>query len=146
MSLHTYSYRILLSFSFILPYSSPALLQSAQLSQYSDQAKGWAIRGSNPSSRRFLSRPKRPHRLWDPPSLLFCSLPRWSCQDMRLTTDLELVLRLRMCGVLPPLSLYAFTKRMWRLNLFILLVIVPDSTFLCFFLPLSSFLFFYSHN
>jgi hypothetical protein len=48
-----------------------------------DWARGWTVRGLSPcraeSFERFLSSPKRPHRLWGPPSLLFngyrCSFP-----------------------------------------------------------------------
>jgi hypothetical protein len=46
-------------------------LEPGELSQYSDQATGWAIRSSNPGTRKkSLSSPKRPPRLWDLLSLI----------------------------------------------------------------------------
>jgi hypothetical protein len=41
-----------------------------QRSRYSDYAAGYTVRGSNPR-KDFFSSPKRPGRLWGPPSLLF---------------------------------------------------------------------------
>ena len=44
----------------------------SQHSQYMDWTSARMVRGSNPSrDKRFISSPKRPNRLCDPPSLLF---------------------------------------------------------------------------
>jgi hypothetical protein len=41
-------------------------------SQYMDWSSAWMVQGSNPGGeKRFLSSPKRPDRLWGPPSLIF---------------------------------------------------------------------------
>ena len=73
----------------------------------------WTTLDSNPAGcKRFLSSPKRPDRLFGPTSLLFS----WYCgnfsglsdQGVMLTTRLHLVPSLKMCGVMPLLSQYAF--------------------------------------
>ena len=47
---------------------------------YSDEITGWTVQVSNPGEeKKVFSSPKRPNRLWGPPSLLFnsyrCSFP-----------------------------------------------------------------------
>jgi len=43
---------------------------------------GWKILGSKPArSKRFLSSPKHPHQLWNPPSLLFNGYGRFFPQQ-----------------------------------------------------------------
>jgi hypothetical protein len=68
-------------------------------------------KGSIPGRGReeiFLSTPRRPDRLWDPPNLLSSGyLGLFSCRKIgrgvKLTTHLHLASRLRMCGAIPPL-------------------------------------------
>jgi hypothetical protein len=89
----------------------------------------WTIQGSNPSkSKRFFSSPHHPDQLWSPPSLLFSRLgafPLAKQLDMKFSTHLCLVLRLRMSGTVHLFHLYAF-------------VACTGATL--FFLPLSYFL------
>jgi hypothetical protein len=73
----------------------------------------WTALGSNSTGcKRFLSSPKRPDRLFGPPSLLFSwyrgNFSGVSDQGVMLTTRLHLVPSLKMSGDIPPLSQYAF--------------------------------------
>jgi hypothetical protein len=78
--------------------------------------------GSNPGRWRFFSNPKAADPSWGPPSLLFSGyldvfLQRQWGADVKLTTSLYPVLRLRTIGAMPPLphisSLRALVQFHW---------------------------------
>jgi len=75
---------------------------------------GWIIGGlGSGKGWEFFCLPLCPDHLWGPLSLLssgYQGLFLWGYSNwgMKLTTNLHLVLKSRMCGAMPPLSQYAF--------------------------------------
>jgi len=84
----------------------------------------WMARDFDPRrGKRFLSFPKLANLLLGPPILLlnwYRVLFRWwNGREVKLTTHLQLVPRLRMCRAIPLLLLYA--RKKWKFFTWVLL-------------------------
>jgi hypothetical protein len=106
---------------FICSLTGPILIHesadSGQRSQYVEQATGWRTQARITAWTRSLALIKTPRAALGPTSLLFNGHLGQSNRDMKMTTNLHLVPRLNVSGVLPPFPLYAFMAGMNRLHI-----------------------------
>jgi len=78
----------------------------------SDFITGWSIQSLFPvRDMRIFASLKCPDSLWSYPSVIYCFLWKLNSQDVKLTTDLLLVVRWQMSCVLPLFLIYTLLPR-----------------------------------